>query len=144
MPANVALAALLIVRLLIVIRPSASTPVAAIAPAVPAFRPKLKAAPSSVLEKVTDAPAAVPPPLVVSIKALPVKTVAPLKLTAPLAVVIVNAPMEIVPVPPELKIRLPDPFEVILAPITMLPPPAPFEAVIVRDLPTPKLVSAPA
>ena len=48
MPANVALAALVIVKLLISIRPSAFTPVAAIAPVVPALRVKLNR-PTSVM-----------------------------------------------------------------------------------------------
>ena len=68
MPANVALAALVIVRLLISIRPSASTPVAAIAPVVPAFRAKSNAPTPSVMmpPKLMPAPAGVPPTLVLS------------------------------------------------------------------------------
>ena len=60
MPANVALAALVTVRLLISIRPSASTPVAAIAPPVPAFRPKFNVPTPSVMmpPKLMPAPAA--------------------------------------------------------------------------------------
>ena len=68
MPANVALAALVIVRLLISIRPSASTPVAAIAPVVPAFRAKLNVPTPSVMmpPKLMPAPAATTPTLVLS------------------------------------------------------------------------------
>ena len=68
MPANVALAALVIVRLLISIRPSASTPVAAIAPPVPAFRAKSNVLAPSVMvpPKLMPAPARVPPAFVLS------------------------------------------------------------------------------
>ena len=108
----------------------------------PAVNPRLSVSavvPSSVLLNRILSPIAVPT-LVVSIAALPVKTVAPLKVTAPLAVVIVNAPMEIVPAPVETKVRLPAPSEEILAPMIMF---ALFAAVIVRDVPVSKLVSSP-
>ena len=108
----------------------------------PAANVRSEDVPAILPSKVMPAPAPGAPPLVVSNVALPVKTVGPFKVTAPPAVVMVNAPMEIWV--GAVKIRLPPPVDVISAPIIISPPPAPSEAVIVRDTPVVKLLSVPA